>query len=176
MFKNVNLLTSCWRRLALRTRADFPQQLPRIETEIVVIVPLEADGILTHRFSRDRLGRRLEHWQNTDRGFGRFSRLSPRFVAFLVAHGAGAGVAEIDEVVVGDVAVGPFDVHPGAGRKVNLYRLRICCRSGGLKRGLHNLSIAYGIKQTRGASALVDGVSGLRSGGETHSQASKNSG
>lgn len=48
-------------------------------------------------------------------GAGRFF-----FGAFVIAEGAGAEVAKVDEVVMAGVIVGPDDVYAGAGGDVNL--------------------------------------------------------
>jgi hypothetical protein len=108
----------------------------------VVIIPLEPDGVLPHPFGGNRFGSRLKHGQSTRRRFWRFTRLPPSFVTLFVAHGAGAGVAEIYEAIVRNMAVSPLDVHTRTGRKVDLNRLGIRSRGGRLKRGLHGSSIA----------------------------------
>ena len=86
----------------------------------MVIVPLEADGVFAHGFGGDGLGSGLEHGEGAGREFRRFPGLTFGFVAFFVAHGAGAGVAEKDERIMGNVAVGPRDVHAGARGQVDL--------------------------------------------------------
>ena len=84
----------------------------------------------------------LNMGSGTGRWLGRFARLASSLVALFVAHGAGAGVAEINKIVVGNVAVGPFDIDTRAGGEVHLHRLGVCGRGGRLKRGLHGFSIA----------------------------------
>src|SRR5579864_3380592 len=68
--------------------------------------------------------------------------MPPSFSAFLFAHGAGTGVAQVDEIIVRDVTVVPLNVNAGAGREIHLHRFGIGGRTGGLKRGLHGISIA----------------------------------
>src|SRR6267143_3303346 len=136
------LLGSQPRALAFLTRAEFAQKLPGVNAKVVVIIPLKPDGVFAHAFSGDWLGRGFEHGQRTSSKSGRFARPASSFIALFVAHGARAGVTEKNKIVVGNVAVGPFNVHTRAGRKVHLYRLRIRGRSGRLKRGLHCFSIA----------------------------------
>ena len=70
------------------------------------------------------------------------ARTASRLAALVFAHGARAGVAQVNEVVVRNVAVVPFDIHTGAGGQIHLHRLGIGGRSGGLERGLHGISIA----------------------------------
>src|SRR6266852_9241630 len=100
---------------ALRTGTEFAQKFPRVNAQVVIIVPFEADGIFTHTFGGNRLGCWLKQGQRTGGEFGRLAGLASRLVALFVAHGARAGVAEVDKIVVGNVAVGPFDVHACAG-------------------------------------------------------------
>ena len=69
---------------------------------------------------RARLG--LEHWQRS-RGSKRRRRFGERFFfdAFVVTGGARTVFAEICEIEVAGVAVGPGDVHTSAGADVNLH-------------------------------------------------------
>ena len=64
----------------------------------------------------------LEHGQSRRRGKcgGGFGQRS-LFVALVIASGAGALLAEINEVVVGGVAVGPSYVYTGVGGDVDFY-------------------------------------------------------
>ncbi len=130
------------RRPALRAGANFAQEFPGIKSKVVVVIPFEADGVFAHAFGGHWLGGGLEHGKSARREFGRIAGFALGFIAFFVAHGAGARVAQKHEVVVGDVAVGPFDIHTRAGSYVYLDRLGIRGRAGSLKRGLHEFSIA----------------------------------
>src|ERR1700683_1483113 len=93
------LLSSRLRRFALLTRTHFAQQLPRINSEGVIIVPLEADRVFPHSFGGNRLGSRFEHGQRANSKLRRLTRLPPSFVALFIAHCAGACVTEIDDPV-----------------------------------------------------------------------------
>src|SRR5260370_42671278 len=106
---------------ALHTGTEFAQKLPGINAEVVVIVPFEANGILTHAFGRDGPGGWFEYGQSTGRKVGWFAGLASRLVALFVAHGTRAGVAEVDKIVVGDVPVRPLDIDARPGGKVHLY-------------------------------------------------------
>jgi hypothetical protein len=66
----------------------------------VPVVPFEPDGVSADSFGRNRFGGGLEHGQRAWNGFRRLARLAAGFVPFFIAHGAGAGVAEIGEVVM----------------------------------------------------------------------------
>ena len=129
---------------ALRARANFSQELPGVNSEIVVIIPLELDGVLPDALGGNRSGGWLEHGQSPRREFRWFSRFAPCLIPLLVAHGAGAGIAEENEGIMRNVAVGPLDIHAATRGEIHLYGLGICGRCGRLKRGLHDFSIAYG--------------------------------
>jgi hypothetical protein len=121
--------------LTFGARADVPQELPRIESQIVVIVPDEFNGIPAHGFYLVRLGRGLEHGQRPRRQLRRISRLAASFTTFFIAQSAGAGIPQKAETVGGDMPVLPLDFHAGAGGDVHLDRLGFCPR-------LHVFSIA----------------------------------
>jgi hypothetical protein len=50
---------------ALFARTNFSQPLPRKNSQVVTVVPVELDRILADTLGRIRLGRRLEHRQLT---------------------------------------------------------------------------------------------------------------
>src|SRR5579863_3170035 len=129
-------------RLALRAGADFPEKLPRVNAQVVVIVPRELNRVLAHAFCRDRFRRRLEHGQRAGSEFGRLSIAPACLAALFFAHGARAGVAQVDEVVMRNVAVFPVDMHASASGEIDLHRFRVRGCGGSLKRRLHELSIA----------------------------------
>jgi hypothetical protein len=98
--------------------AEFPQQPPRINAKVVVIVPLESDRVLTDAFYGDRFGRGFEHGQSAGSELWRFAGLAPGFFTLLVTHGAWARVTQVDEGVVRSVAIAPYDVNAGARGEV----------------------------------------------------------
>src|SRR5580704_3965069 len=49
-------LCSQQRGFAFLTGADLAQEFPRVNAKVVVIVPLEPDGVFAHAFRGDRLG------------------------------------------------------------------------------------------------------------------------
>jgi len=64
----------------------------------------------------------LEHGQSRRRGkcVGGLGQRS-LFIALVIASGAGALLAEINEVIAGNVTVGPSYVHTGVGGDVDFY-------------------------------------------------------
>ena len=107
--------------LALLARADFAQEAPGINSQVVAVVPGELDGVLTNAFGRERLGRRLEHGERSGREFRGITCAASGFGSLFFAHGAGARIAQVDEGVVRDVAVVPLDVNACARGEVHLY-------------------------------------------------------
>src|ERR1700687_5848273 len=110
----------------------------------MVIVPGKLDGVFADALRRKRLGVGFESQQRAGRRRNRIAGTPPDVAALIFAHGARAGVAQVDEVIVRDVTVVPLNIDTGTGREIHLHRLWIGGRSGGLKRGLHEISIAWG--------------------------------
>src|SRR4051794_1481478 len=111
-----SVLTRVPRRLAFLTRADFAQKFPRVDPQVVIIIPRKLDRVLTHALGGDWFGGGLENQQGTGSGGGGIARTSAGLAALLFAHGARAGVPQVHESVVRTVAVIPFDVHARARR------------------------------------------------------------
>lgn len=136
-------LTRCGLRFfALAARANFAEKLPRVNPQIVIIVPRELDRIFADALCRQRLRRRLENEQGAGGGRGWISGAASGVAALFLAHGAGTGIAQVNETVVRSVAVSPLDVHAGSAREMNFYGLGVGGSCGGLKRRLHEISIA----------------------------------
>src|SRR3954462_12427192 len=70
---------------ALFTRTDFAQPLPRINSEVVTVVPVELDSVLANALRGIRFDRRLKHGQLTRLQFHRLPRLSATLAALFVA-------------------------------------------------------------------------------------------
>src|SRR5450631_2669152 len=87
-------------RLTLGAGTDFTQKFPRIESQVVVIVPRKLDGVFSHAFRGEGLGVGLEHQQRAGSGGDRIAGPSASFAALVLAHGARTSVAQVDEVVV----------------------------------------------------------------------------
>jgi len=125
-------------RLALLTRAPIPQELPRINPQLVPIVEMKLDGVFAHAVGRCRFDRRLEHGQRPRRGFRGLSRLLMGLRPLLVAERARTGIAQEGKRIVRLMSILPLDIETGAGAQVHFYRLGVChCR--------HKSSIAYPI-------------------------------
>ena len=73
--------------------AKSPQEVPRIDAVLVPIIPAELDGVFAHATGLQGFGRGLEHRQAAWLGFDWFAGFALRFHPFLIAQGAGAGVA-----------------------------------------------------------------------------------
>jgi len=124
------------RRLALLARTPIPQELPRINPQLVVIVEMKLDRVLAHAFRRNRLDRGLEHRQSSGSKFWRLSRLLVRFGPRFVAQRARTGIAQERKGIMRPVAILPFNIETRACAQVHLHRLRVCDCS-------HEFSIAY---------------------------------
>jgi hypothetical protein len=78
---------------ALLAGTDFPQEPPGVNSEVMIVIPREADGVLAYAFRGMGLGRSFEHGQHAGSKFGGFARLAAGFVTLFVAHGTRTGVA-----------------------------------------------------------------------------------
>ena len=80
----------------------------------MAVVPLEFEGVLADGCDFDRARWVFVHHEE-GLGFGlRLSGLAAGLIAFFVAGGAGAGVAQPAEVPVTLVAIAPVDLDAGA--------------------------------------------------------------
>src|SRR5579872_4790454 len=127
---------------AFIARAEFAEQAPGINAEIVIVIPGKANGVFADALGGKRPGWGFIHRQHAGLQLLRLAGFAARFFALFVAHGAWAGVAEIDESIVRNVAILPLDVEACACGYVYLYRPGISRGCGRLKRGLHGFSIA----------------------------------
>src|SRR5580700_4302280 len=80
----------------------------------------DLDGVVADRRGGSGAGFGLEHRQG-GRGSWASGREGMFFLAFVVAGGARALIAEVGEIVVAGVAVGPGDVHAGTRGDVDFY-------------------------------------------------------
>src|SRR5215471_1262368 len=95
------------------------QELPGINTVLVAVIPLEADGVLAHRFRLNGARRSLEHRQGAGDRLQRITGLAAVLVALLIAHRAWASVAQEGKAVGALMAVLPLDLHACAGGDVH---------------------------------------------------------
>src|ERR1035438_2103763 len=113
------------RRRALRARTNLPQIEPRINSQIVFIVPRKLQRILAHCLRRQRFHRRLEHRQSPRRQLRRLARLSSRLPALILAKRARTSIPQERKRIGGPVSILPFNLHPRARRQMNQHRLGI---------------------------------------------------
>src|SRR6266566_1226310 len=108
------------------TRADAAEMVVGVDACGMTVGKGNLNGVVAYlrRGFGARLG--LVHGQHGRSGYSRCGRLEGFFLAALVtAGGAGTFIAQIGEIVVTRVAVGPGDVHASAARHVNLYAGRL---------------------------------------------------
>ncbi len=113
------------RRPALRARTNFPQIEPRINSQIVVIVPRKPKRIFAHRLRRQRFHRRLKHRQSPGRELRRLARLASRLGSLILAKRAGTSIPQIRKRIDGPMPILPLNLHPRPRRQMNHHRLRI---------------------------------------------------
>src|SRR5215470_4228601 len=101
----------CSLRLALVAGTDLPQKVPRVNSEVVTVVPVELDGVLADTFGGEWSGGGLEHRQCTRRGFRRFPRGASGLAALLFAERTWAGIPQKNKGIGRVVAVAPVDFH-----------------------------------------------------------------
>jgi hypothetical protein len=103
-----------------RTGADGAEMVVAVDAGGMAVGERELDGVVSDGVGGFGGGLGLEHGENGGRSRTRGGEGGFLF-ALVVAGGAGTFVAEIGEVVVAGVAVGPGDVHTSAGGDVNFY-------------------------------------------------------
>jgi hypothetical protein len=123
------------RRPAFLARAPVPQKLPGIDPQVVVVIEMKLDRVLTHAFRRGRLDRRLEHRQRPRRKFRRLSRLLMRLGPRFIAKRTGTCIPQEWKGIMRAVAVFPLDIETRPRAQIHLHRLRVC-------RSCHEFSIA----------------------------------
>src|SRR5208282_5716063 len=108
-------------RVAALAGAPVAQVSPGKDSVLVAVVPVEADGVVAHLRNLVGTDRRLEHLQAAA-GSSRSGLVGPAMALFplVVAVGAGAGIAQVDEGVAALVAVLPEDFHGAAAALVDL--------------------------------------------------------
>jgi|SRR3954468_19508576 hypothetical protein len=104
--------------LALLARTHFPQKGPRVNPQLVPIIPVEPDRILAHAFGAQRLGRSLKHGQACRCQLRSLSRLAIALAALFIAERARTGIPQEREWIMGRMPILPLDIHPGTGADV----------------------------------------------------------
>jgi hypothetical protein len=100
--------------------ADGPQMVVAVDASGVAIGKGDLDGVIADRGSCFGAGLGLEHRQ-CGGGSWACGREGMFFLAFVVAGGARALIAEVGEIEVAGVAVGPGNVHAGTRGDVDFY-------------------------------------------------------
>lgn len=86
----------------------------------MAVIEIDLDGVVPYLGGGLRAGLGLEHGQD-DGGCGGAACEGYFLFAFVVARRAWAIVTEVRKIEVTFVAIGPADVHTGAGFDVDLY-------------------------------------------------------
>jgi hypothetical protein len=140
----------------LAARTHLPQVNPRINSQIVIIVPRKFQRVLADRLRRQRFRRWLEHRKRPGGQLRRLARLSSRLCPLVLAQRARASIPQEFERIDGLVSVLPLDLHTRAGRQVNLDRPRI------IRQARRRISYRHSVSIARAAPAKSAVGSGLR--------------
>ena len=116
---------TCWTSPALPTWTNLPQIRPRINPQIVIIIPRKSQRVLAHLLHRQRFGRRLEHRQRPRCQLGSLTRLSSRLLPLVIAKRARTSIPQKRKRITRPMPIFPFNLHTGPRRQIDLDRLRI---------------------------------------------------
>jgi hypothetical protein len=114
------------RRLALLARTPIPQELPRIDPQLMIVVEMKLDRVLAHALGRSRPNGRLEHRQGPRRKLRCFSWLPMRLATLLVAQRARTGIPQKGKGIMRAVPILPLDIETRSRAQINFHRLRVC--------------------------------------------------
>ncbi len=118
----------CWTvstRPALPARTNLPQISPRINPQVVIIIPRETQRVLPHLLHRQSFGRRLEHRQRPRRQLGSLTRLSSRLLPLVIAKRARTSIPQERKRITRPMPIFPFNLHTSTRSQIDLDRLRI---------------------------------------------------
>src|SRR5450432_2478179 len=110
---------------ALRARTHVPQKLPRINPQLMAIVPFKFQRILANRICGNRFRSSLKHDQLSWLRLRRLPRLPPRLAALFVAKRARAGVAQEGKCVRRKMSVLPLNLDPGPRLQMDFHGFRV---------------------------------------------------
>src|SRR3984893_9338239 len=113
------------RGLALPTRAPIPQKLPGINSQLVPIIEMKLDRVLSYAVGRRRFYGRLKHRERAPRKFRRLSWLLVGLAPLLVAQGARTSIPQEWKGIMRLMSILPFDVETCPCAQVHLDRLRV---------------------------------------------------
>src|SRR5581483_10595263 len=120
--------------LALVALAVGAQIVPRINSSLMSIIPVEADRVLAHTPHLLRAQFLLVQGKNRGRLLDRLSRPPVRLLALFITGGTRTGIAQPLKGKVRNVSILPINVHSSASRSVHLDELWVSQR--------HSFSIA----------------------------------
>ena len=146
----------------LAARTHFPQVRPRINSQIVIIVPRKFQRVLAHRLRRQRFRRWLEHRKRPRGQLCRLARLPSRLSALILAQCARTSIPQKFERINGLVSVLPLDLHTRAGRQVNLDRPRIVRQARRRISHCHTDSIARAVPASSAIGSVLPRIPALR--------------
>ena len=72
---------------------NIAEKLPGINSQLVPVIEMKFDRLLAHAFRGGRFDGGLEHRQGACSQFRRLSRLPAALSTFVIAEGAGTGIA-----------------------------------------------------------------------------------
>ena len=122
---NLCLLTSTSDLVTFPARAHFPEVRPRVDPQIVVVVPGKPQRVFSYGLGRKSLDRRLEHRQCSRSRFLKLTRLPSALTALILTKRARTSVAQEPERIRRPVPVFPLNLQALARGQMHLYRLRI---------------------------------------------------
>jgi hypothetical protein len=111
--------------LAFRARTVPSQEVPRIDSAAMAIVPMEIDRIFPHWIDLNRTSRFLVHRQGTGFGLRGFPDFASAGFAFFVAGCTWTRIAQPRKGVMALMPILPLNVHALTGALLHLHRLRI---------------------------------------------------
>ena len=127
----------------LRAGTNGAEIIEAVDSRGMAIVKVNLQSVVAHRMRGLGGEPRLEHRQErrTQGKSGRawiftsqlriFFKAGLFLLPLVIAHGAGALLAQVGEIEMADVFVGPCDIHTSAGRNVDFYLGRFSARIDG---------------------------------------------
>src|SRR5215469_4346353 len=92
---------------ALMAGTHFPQILPGINPQVVIIVPRKLDGVPAYTLRGDRLRRGLENHQRSGSLLRRLSRMPSTVSPLLFAHRARTSIPQVCKPIVRNMPIRP---------------------------------------------------------------------
>jgi hypothetical protein len=115
----------CGTSPTLPARTNLPEISPRINPQIVIIVPRKTQRVLPDLLHRQSFGRRLEHRQRPRCQLGSLTRFPPRLPPLVIAKRARTGIPQKRKRITRPMPILPVNLHTGPRSQIDLDRLRI---------------------------------------------------